>query len=138
MSVKPASDEALPHRSAREFLLRIGHGIDRLRADGRLETWSCAVEGCLPDGDHLQRGFAVRPPRLLASATMDDLRVSANARLNHLMNDDFQVGCRRGLSEPPMELQAILRRRVTVADARWLPSGHGIDPVKRRTRGVPF
>ncbi|MBD8618367.1 hypothetical protein IFT67_05490 [Sphingomonas sp. CFBP 13728] len=89
MSVKPVYVEALPHRSAREFLLRGGHRIGRLAADGRLETWPCAVVGCLPDGDHLQRGFAVRPPRLLASATMDDPQVSANARLNHLMDDDF-------------------------------------------------
>ncbi|MBE2990498.1 hypothetical protein IFR23_00535 [Sphingomonas sp. CFBP 13603] len=87
--MKPASVEALAHRFVRKFLLRIGHGIDRLGADGRRETWSCAVVGCLPDGGHPQRGFAVRPLRLLASATMDDPQVSANVRLNHLMDDDF-------------------------------------------------
>lgn len=90
MSVKPVSVEALPHRSAREFLLRIGHGIDRLAADDRLETWSCVVAGCLPEGDHSQRGCAVRAPRLLASAAIDDPQVPTNARANHLTDDDFQ------------------------------------------------
>ena len=37
-----------------------------------------------------------------------------------------------------MELQAILRRRVTVADARWLPSGHGIGPYQAENQGGTF